>query len=87
MRRQSLWSIQKSVFSFFSFFLFFFPLLRLPSQEAVLSHVTTVQTHLVQQGDVLQGLALALGVGGAAGASLYGALLRRLRAVEDNNRG
>lgn len=51
------------------------------SQKAVLYQVTTVQTHFVQQCDVLQGLTLTLSKRGAAGARLDGALLGCLRAA------
>lgn len=51
------------------------------SQKAVFHQVTTVQTHLVQQRDVLQSLTFPLSKSGAAGARLDGALLRCLRAA------
>lgn len=55
------------------------------SQKAILHQVTTVQTHLIQQRDVLQRLTLTLCKSGAAGPCLNGALLRCLRAAEDTN--
>lgn len=53
-------------------------MLKLWSQEAVLHQVATVQTHLIQQRDVLQSLTLALGYCGAAGACLDCTLFRCL---------
>lgn len=86
-RQQSLWLAYKSFSSFLCLYTPPAPTVQAGqlSQKAVLHQVATVQTHLVQQRDVLQSLTLPLSKSGAAGSCFNGALLRGLRAAEGRN--